>query len=59
MALCKVGNSGTSGSIHGNRSNPHLHLEIWLQDIDDPVKGEYLGKALNFRALCQPKPLTL
>ncbi|MGE3728001.1 MAG: M23 family metallopeptidase [Candidatus Sericytochromatia bacterium] len=45
--LGSVGNSGTSGSIQGNRSNPHLHLEIWLHDIDDPVKGEYLGKWLS------------
>lgn len=42
-----VGNSGTSGSIQGNQINPHLHLEIWLHDIDDPVKGEYLGKWLS------------
>ena len=47
QVLGQVGNSGTSGGIQGNRSNPHLHLEIWLHDIDDPVKGEYLGKWLS------------
>ncbi len=23
------------------------HLEIWRHDIDDPIKGEYLGKWLS------------
>lgn len=47
QTIGQVGNSGTSGGVHGNQSNPHLHLEIWLHDIDDPIKGEYLGKWLS------------
>lgn len=42
-----VGNSGTSNGVAGNRGNPHLHLEIWLSQPDDPIKGEYLGKWLS------------
>lgn len=42
----EVGNSGTSGSIQGNRNNPHLHLEIWLSGVDTE-QGEYLGKWLS------------
>lgn len=42
-----VGNSGISDGVGGSRSNPHLHLEIWLRGIDDPVNGEYLGKWLS------------
>jgi len=42
-----VGNSGISDGVGGSRSNPHLHLEIWLRGIDDPINGEYLGKWLS------------
>lgn len=42
-----VGNSGTSNGIAGNKGSPHLHLEIWLSQPDDPIHGEYLGKWLS------------
>jgi len=46
QVIGQVGNSGTSSGIAGKPDWPHLHLELWLGDPNDP-QGEYLGKWLS------------